>query len=296
MRSAAIGMIVAMGVRHPAALLPERLARSLAAVLGGVVHETATLLLPPPRAAVAPVRGDGEEPVADHGRARRRRRASAAGHRRGRAGSRPARDPEGRRERRRAGLDRGVRFSPLWLLAAAADVSHGSRTYLDAFVSELRAASVLGRDTGVETLDDVLGALEGVTGTSARLIDVPPLEVEALSRSLADLRRDASGLPSPRELARALDGLRRTARLEGRSLLEVSVGVGPRLLQLRASRRPASTCSIRTATTSARCGARASAPMRPASPARTRRRSPDISTPESRTLTERGLERLSPDV
>ena len=29
-------------------------------------------------------------------------------------------------------------FSPLWLLAAAADVTHGTRVYLDAFVRELK--------------------------------------------------------------------------------------------------------------------------------------------------------------
>src|SRR5262245_38183293 len=47
MRSGTIGMIVAMLVRPTWLLsLPERIVRSLAAVLGGTVHEAATLLLP----------------------------------------------------------------------------------------------------------------------------------------------------------------------------------------------------------------------------------------------------------
>jgi hypothetical protein len=117
-------------------------------------------------------------------------------------------------------------FSPLWLLAATADVTRGTRTYLDAFTTELRDAGVLAAGARFATVDELLAALEGASGTTARLIDVPPLEVEALRRSLADLREDASGLPSPAELAGIYDGLRTVAATERRTLLEVSVGIG----------------------------------------------------------------------
>jgi hypothetical protein len=117
-------------------------------------------------------------------------------------------------------------FSPLWLLAAASDVTRGTRVYLDAFADELRAAGVIAEGERFGTVDDLLASLEGATGTTARLIDVPPLEVEALRRSLADLRGDASGLPSPSELAALYAGLRDVAARERRSLLEVSVGMG----------------------------------------------------------------------
>ena len=76
------------------------------------------------------------------------------------------------------------------------------------------------------SVDELLGALEGVSGTTARLVDIPPLELRALRQSLADIRRDAASLPSPDELARVYEGLRQAARREGTSLLEVSVGVG----------------------------------------------------------------------
>jgi hypothetical protein len=117
-------------------------------------------------------------------------------------------------------------FSPLWVLAAAADVSRGSRTYLQAFVAELVRAGVLPEDSRPGSVDELLGALEGVSGTSARLVDIPPLELAALRDSLAEIRRDAASLPSPDELARVFDGLREAARRERASLLEVSVGVG----------------------------------------------------------------------
>ena len=117
-------------------------------------------------------------------------------------------------------------FSPLWLLAATADVTRGSRVYLDALVAELRTNSVLAETASIETIDDLLGALEGASGTTARLVDVPPLEIEALKRSLTALREDASGLPKPAEMAAIFGGLRAAAARERRGLLEVSVGVG----------------------------------------------------------------------
>ena len=76
------------------------------------------------------------------------------------------------------------------------------------------------------SVDELLGALEGVSGTSARLVDIPPLELAALRDSLEEIRRDAATLPPPDELARVFDGLREAARRERTSLLEVSVGVG----------------------------------------------------------------------
>ena len=98
--------------------------------------------------------------------------------------------------------------------------------YLDAFVSELKLVGVLAEEAHLGSVDDLLAALEGGSGTAARLIDIPPLELAALRRSLADLRADASGLPSPAEMAALFDGLRAEAVRERRSLLEVSTGVG----------------------------------------------------------------------
>jgi hypothetical protein len=227
MRSTAIGMIVPMGFRTTLWLsMPERLARTIAAVAGGIVHETATLVLP---------------------RLVRRSRLYEATAKNllritvellgGVEASAPATaevEPDPGRLAVRKGAGNVVElgsiaafgFSPLWLLAAAADVTHGSRIYLDTLVSELKRQGVLEREASFETVDDLLASLEGVSGTGARLIDIPPLEIEALKLSLAELRRDTSGLPTPRELAGLLAGLRRTAAEERRTLLEVSVGVG----------------------------------------------------------------------
>lgn len=117
-------------------------------------------------------------------------------------------------------------FSPLWLLAAASDILNGSKTYLSALESELLKAGVLVKGAHFGSMDDLLGALEGTTGTTAGLIDMPPLELKELRASISELRRDATSLPSPKDMATLFDGLVRTARQEDRSLLEVSTGVG----------------------------------------------------------------------
>jgi len=207
--------------------LPERLVRAIAAAGGGALHETAQLVLPrlvrKSRLYEATAKNLLRITVELVGGVER-----------------PAEDVAGEVERspkklalRKAGgnvVELGsifaFGFSPLWLLAAAADVTRGTRVYLDALVSELKSAGFLAEDLELDSVDALLAALEGASGTTARLIDIPPLEVEALKQSLADLREDASGLPTPEELAAAYRGLIAEADREERSLLEVSAGVG----------------------------------------------------------------------
>jgi hypothetical protein len=210
-----------------AASLPERLVRAGAAVLGGTVHETAELLLP--RIArrsrlyeasaknllrimiegvgsVDRPQGDEIEPAA------------------------PA--PKELAIRKGAGnvVELGsiaaFGFSPLWLLAAVADITRGSRVYLRALTDELKAAGVIQDDVDVSSVDELLGVLEGTSGRTARLIDIPPLELAGLRTSIRELGEEATDLPSQEQLARLYDGLRRTAAAEDRSILEVSQGVG----------------------------------------------------------------------
>jgi hypothetical protein len=117
-------------------------------------------------------------------------------------------------------------FSPLWLLAGASDALHGSRVYLDALIDELKRAGVLAAEAHAASLDELLASLERTSARTASLIDIPPLELEELKLSLAELRAEADSLPSPAELAALFEGLRREADVERSSLLEVSEGIG----------------------------------------------------------------------
>jgi hypothetical protein len=202
--------------------LPERFVRSLAAVVGGGVHETAELVLP------RFVRRSHLYEAT----AKNLLRVTVE-----LVGGVEQRDPElpdaGELAVRKGagnvvelGSIAAFGFSPLWLLAAASDVAHGTRTYLDALVAELKAAGVLAQETQVGSMGELLDALERGSGTAAGLIDLPPLELEELRRSLAELRGSARSLPRPQELAAVFAALRAAAARERRSVLEVSQGAG----------------------------------------------------------------------
>jgi aconitate hydratase A / 2-methylisocitrate dehydratase len=207
--------------------LPERLLRAVAVALGGTIHETAELVLPrlvrTSRFYEATAKNLLRITVELVGGVERAAKEVA---------TEVEASPRKLAVRKAGGniVELGsilaFGFSPLWLLAGAADVTRGTRVYLDALVGELKAAGVLPGEAEFASVDDLLAALEGASGTTARLIDIPPLEVEGLKRSLSDLRKDAKSLPTPPELAAVYQGLLAEADREQRSVLEVSVGMG----------------------------------------------------------------------
>ena len=194
----------------------------MAAALGGLVHESAQVVLP------RFVRGSRiSEATAKNAL---RIAIEAVG------GVQPAEPPEISAEeitKRKAagnavelGSIAAFGFSPLWLLAAASDVLHGSRVYLAELVAELKRFGVVAEERDIGSVDELLETLEDASGRTAGLIDLPPLELAGLRATLAELRGDAAGLPGPDQLAALFRGLRVQAARERRPLLEVSVGMG----------------------------------------------------------------------
>ena len=207
-----------------AASLPERAVRAAAAALGGAAHETASVLLPRfvrrSRFYEATAKNVLRIAIELVGGVEAGGEATAV-------------PPAGEIAKRKAagnvvelGSIAAFGFSPLWLLAAASDVLHGTRVYLDELVAELKRAQVLEESASFGSLDELLAALEGASGRTAALVDVPPLELAGVKASVAELRRDAAALPGPEELAALYRGLREAAAAERRPLLEVSSGMG----------------------------------------------------------------------
>jgi hypothetical protein len=204
------------------ASLPERFVRATVAAVGGLVHESAQVVLPRLVRASRLYEATAKNAL--------RIAIEAVG------GVEPAEPPEISAaeitKRKAAGnvVELGsifaFGFSPLWLLAAASDVAHGSRIYLAALVTELKRADVIAEDRHIDTVDELLETLESASGRTARLIDIPPLELAELRATLEELRGDAAGLPKPAQLAALYRGLRAQAVRERRPLLEVSVGMG----------------------------------------------------------------------
>lgn len=205
--------------------IPERTVRAAFASVGGTVHETAQIVLPrfvrgsrfyeataknALRIAVELVGGvarDERQPVEADSAGRVAVKKTAGNF-------------------VEIGSIAAFGFSPLWLLAGASDVLHGSRVYLRALEGELAGAGLLEPGVHFSSVDQLIGALEGTTGTTARAIDLPPLELSEMKRSLTELRGDVTALPSPGEMMDLFHGLIALARHEDRSLLEVSSGVG----------------------------------------------------------------------
>jgi hypothetical protein len=205
--------------------LPERVVRTVGAVVGGTVHETAQVLLPRliRRSRLYEVTAKNLLRILVEGVGAVEGSSTADPNA---AGASELAVRKGAGNVVELGSILAFGFSPLWLLAAASDVTHGSRVYLRELVEELKAAGVVAEEADIGSVDELLGVLEGTSGGTARLIDLPPLEVEELKTSLEELRSEATELPSQEELARVYRGLRTQAAREDRSVLEVSSGVG----------------------------------------------------------------------
>jgi hypothetical protein len=205
--------------------LPERVVRAVVALAGGAVHETAQLVLPRlvrrSRLYEATAKNVLRIAIELVGGVER---APASGGADVTAGQLAVRKGAGNVVELASVAAFG--FSPLWLLAAASDVLHGSRLYLATLVDELKDAGVLAPDVEVDSVDELLGVLERGTGRTAALIDIPPVELAELRASIAELAAERESLPSQEELAAVYDALRRAAQAEQRPLLEVSAGVG----------------------------------------------------------------------
>ncbi|MFC2029214.1 hypothetical protein ACFLWA_00620 [Chloroflexota bacterium] len=115
-----------------------------------------------------------------------------------------------------------IGLSPLWLFAATADLTGGTRTYLRALVAELRRDGFLPEDTDITSVEELLDTLEGTSGLVAESLDVPPLNVSDMRASWQGLRKQATDLPDADRLAALHADLSQVAQQEKRSLRSVS--------------------------------------------------------------------------
>jgi hypothetical protein len=116
------------------------------------------------------------------------------------------------------------RASPVWVLAAFADLSGAGRHLIREISESLKAEGLMPADAQPSTMDQVLDALEASTGRAAEAINTPPLDVAALRAEWAAVREPLRGMPRPG--IEILEGqwrdLRATALEEGRSVFELS--------------------------------------------------------------------------
>lgn len=119
------------------------------------------------------------------------------------------------------------RASPVWVLAALADLTGAGRRVVQEIADALKQEGLLDRETRFETVDQLLDGLERSAGRAAEAINTPPLNVAELRQEWAALRREAASIPVPQlpssDLVAGLwDKLKDQAAQQGRPVFQVS--------------------------------------------------------------------------
>jgi hypothetical protein len=117
--------------------------------------------------------------------------------------------------------------SPVWVLAALADLSGTSRQLIREIAQSLKDEGLLAPGADYESIDQLLDGLEGAAGRLAQTANTPPLNVAGLRQEWTDLRREAAKIPAPHlpsgdALRRDWEELKATAAAQNRPVFQVS--------------------------------------------------------------------------
>jgi hypothetical protein len=117
--------------------------------------------------------------------------------------------------------------SPVWVLAALADISGAGRQLIDEISSSLKEEGLLDRNARFESIDQLLDGLEHTAGQLATSIRFPPLDIAGLREEWTALKESARAipppsLPSPGLVRDQWEELKREAARQHRSVLELS--------------------------------------------------------------------------
>jgi hypothetical protein len=119
------------------------------------------------------------------------------------------------------------RASPVWVMAAVADLSGGGRMLIREIADSLKQEGLLEPDREFGTVDQILDGLERTSGRLAEAINTPPLDVAALRQEWTEIRQEArrippSKLPSMERLWSSWRELRVEATAQQRTVFEMS--------------------------------------------------------------------------
>jgi hypothetical protein len=119
------------------------------------------------------------------------------------------------------------RASPVWVLAALADVAGFGRQLIPEIAESLKKEGLLAPDESFATMDQLLSGLERSSGQLAETVNTPPLDVAGLRAEWRKFIGEARQLPAPQlpsaaAVTRLWQDLRATAEREQRTVFEVS--------------------------------------------------------------------------
>ena len=211
--------------------LPERTVRSSAAMIGGVINESATLLVPQAFRDSTTYRkfvqqmmdmvnedvgGVKKKPVDDGGPS--------------------VTVPEKVQNyvaKKTVGtfLDLAgmatLHLSPITLLAITSDIAYGSTTYLKALSDELKKEGVIAEDSTIGSTAELLAAVANASAATTDQLDTPPLSVEGLRETIQQTRErlaeiDPTQILPQSEIKKMWDDMQGLADKEHVNLFEIS--------------------------------------------------------------------------
>jgi hypothetical protein len=210
-------------VRYVASL-PERLVRSASALTAGLVHEVAAVVLPLGVRRGRLYRNLVDVPL--------RFLLTEVGQVRG---APPTEQELVQNFLLRKAAGNGIelmgilafRASPVWVLAALADVCGFGRRIIPDIAAELQREGLLAPGSTFTTMEQMLTGLERSAAHLADTVNAPPLDIAGLrrewSRFVAEARQlPAPQLPAPAAITALWRDLRVTAEQEKRSVFAVS--------------------------------------------------------------------------
>ena len=119
------------------------------------------------------------------------------------------------------------RASPVWVMAALADISGAGRTLIREIAGSLKEEGLLDPNAEFETVDHILTGLEDASGRIADAVNTPPLDVAGLRREWNEIQKRVRRIPPSRlpTADRLWDGwrdLRAEAAAQERSVFQLS--------------------------------------------------------------------------
>ena len=119
------------------------------------------------------------------------------------------------------------RVSPVWVLAALADLSGLGRRLIPEIAEALKAQGLLEKETQFHSVDQLLDGLERTSSRLAETFNTPPLDVDGLRKEWAAIRNEARSLkpaqlPPPQMIDSQWQELKQESTRQGRSIFETS--------------------------------------------------------------------------
>jgi hypothetical protein len=119
------------------------------------------------------------------------------------------------------------RASPVWVLAALADVCGAGRQLIPEIADSLKEQGLLDKDAQVTSVDQMLNGLERTSARLASTVNTPPLDIAGLRQEWEEIRTEArtirlEGFPSRETVGDLWSQLKAESARQDRSVFQTS--------------------------------------------------------------------------